>query len=426
MKCKMIAVIITLALLLVACGDTSAPTQESSQNETSSAPQSDSEEVVEQTTLDPEQVLLDFFGTHYFEGKAFMRADDEEIDGEVCAVFGVGTNTAEKFTTEQWLAVAPSGTVYEYDIIMALWSPYGDSPSPSTDGMSVTMDDCLYMLNEVYTEMYSVEYYDTEDQVKKAVYLNEDDFVNDIPPAMLIGVGESVPEGYAADPAEAVYYPIYNFTSLYELEEHLSLYFTQQYIDNQRQYFGYNFLEHDGTLYLVRGGRGYGMFGIDFDSIDYSKMVDNTLLIDGIGWGEYYGKFLVEFVQEGDGWKIASDRYIAPYLLLNINTDMYPVEVPDLLSFATNEVEYTATGDFEAGLTMPNRDSVTHYGDYYDILPEYITLLEMMGFEVTMDGHEGFYMLEQQKDGYLITVNAFFMNEVDAVTVEIGVQEAQG
>ncbi len=76
------------------------------------------------TDLTYENALAKVVGGEYLEGRALMRVEDQEILGNLCAVFKVGTNTEEKFTTEDWLAVSKNGTVYIYDIIADEWSEY--------------------------------------------------------------------------------------------------------------------------------------------------------------------------------------------------------------------------------------------------------------------------------------------------------------
>ncbi len=59
--------------------------------------------------------IIAVVGEEYIAGRSFMRAEDEIIYDNLCAVFRIGTNTSEKFTTEEWLAVTHDGTdVYWY------------------------------------------------------------------------------------------------------------------------------------------------------------------------------------------------------------------------------------------------------------------------------------------------------------------------
>lgn len=59
----------------------------------------------------------------------------------------------------------------------------------------------------------------------------------------------------------ASYYAVENMRSIDEVEEYLKQYLTDSLID--RTMLENDFLEKDGTLYAVRGGRGYGYYGID-------------------------------------------------------------------------------------------------------------------------------------------------------------------
>jgi len=58
----------------------------------------------------------------------------------------------------------------------------------------------------------------------------------------------------------ASYYEVKNYSSIKEIKDHISgcidkSAFSEQQIDN-------DFLEKDGKLYAIRGGRGYGYYGI--------------------------------------------------------------------------------------------------------------------------------------------------------------------
>ncbi len=87
----------------------------------------------------------------------------------------------------------------------------------------------------------------------------------------LIPDSNAVPEGLFLDPAYAYLYPVTNFRSMSELQEELG-----QWIDLDADFLkeglALNFNEFDDALYLVRGGRGYGVHWIDPDS---AKLVES-------------------------------------------------------------------------------------------------------------------------------------------------------
>ncbi len=373
-----------------------------------------------------ESVLIDVIGTDYFEGRAVMRADDEEIFGEICAVFKVGTNNEEHFTTEEWLAVSPNNTVYKYDVALDGWAEFSVSAESMAQTSQVSVQDCVYALNEVYSDRFSAEYYDTEDMIKKAVYESEAAYNDGQAPALLLGLNEAIPNGYYADPADATYMPVYNFNSKAELNEHFGNYFTQRYLHNIQALISNNFLDFEGALYLVRGGMGYGMLSVNFDTIDYQAMQDNTLLIDRLLFGEADGKSRLTFAEENGSLKIDSDNFLLMYDLYHVNPDLEYVLVPDFLAFDNENMMPTAPDLFIASETTADTYSVKYLGDYYNVLPEYVNLLKILGFNIIIDGHEGFYSAEKYEGDYTVTVNAYFLNEEDGVMVEINKQAAEG
>ncbi len=425
----LIVLLIVVSLALVACTGKS-----DDENANSSLSQifgnieasGGSSSVVTSTEVDYESILIDAVGADYLEGKAIMRADDEEVFGADCAVFKIGTNTDEQFVTETWLAVSKDlhTNVYEYDVAGDIWSEF-IADLPLTVEL---MQNCIYALNEVYIERFSAEYYDREDMVKKAFYESEQAFNDGEGPFMLIGLNDAVPEGYFHDPAEVTYFPVYNFSKKSEIYEHFNLYFTEGYLAGLQDSFDRNFYELDGELYLTRGSMGYGAYSIDLDSIDYSNIQNNTLIVNTLYFGEPDGKIGVKFAQENGTVKIDNDSFILMYDLYNVNRDWEFIEVPDLEAFVTENLLPTDSALIVADETSVDSYSIKYPEDYYSYLPDYIALLELLGFEIIMDGYEGFYSLEKYSDNYLLTVNAYLINadDEDGVVLEIIKQEAVG
>ncbi len=434
MKKSLIAIFI-ISILLSSCSKTSDSPLEDNTDVPSSNVQDDIKDNEQDTTeqdseeptdvqvdadFDYEQALIDYVGLDFLEGRAFIRADDDEILGQLCAVFQIGTNSPEKFTTEQWLAVDKNGMVYSYDIVLDEWSTF-------TVPDKLSLADCMYMLNEVVREEFATEYYDSADQTKQAVYESEDAYKDYHLPIMLIAENETVPDGYIADPADASYFSVYNFSSKAELKEHLSLYFTQNYIENIQRSIDENFLEFEGALYLVRGGRGYGSEGIDLDTVDYDDMQNNIVIVDLVSHGEVYSKGYVIFVEEDGINKIDSYYNVGMYSLFFESSDIETYAVaPDFFAFANRNEAYTADFDYIASDTIPNAYEMTYLGDYSDLLPKYITFLKQLDYEVIIDGHEGYYSLEQRQGDHIVTINAYFLNEEDGVRVEVGFSVANG
>ncbi len=373
-----------------------------------------------------ESVLVDVIGANYFEGRAVMRADDEEIFGEICAVFQVGTNTDERFVTEEWLAVSPNLQVYKYDVALDEWEKITSTSQNSGEVSEVDMANCLYALNEIYRDEFYAEYYDTNDMIKRAVYKSVDDFNNGAAPAMLLGINEDTPSGYFDDPTEVTYMPVYNFSSKEDIYEHFNLYFTQNYVSDMEWRIEHNFLEFDGALYLARGAMGYGAFSINLDTVDYVNVQNNTLIIEMLFFGEPDGYTVVKFVDENGALKIDSYNYLLMYDLHNVNLDWEFVEVPDFLAYASENSLPTAPDLFINSETQVDKYSVEYLGDYYSALQEYVKLLEQLDFNVVIDGYEGYYSAEKYYGDYTVTVNAYLLNEEDGAVVEIVKQAAVG
>lgn len=75
-------------------------------------------------SIDQFEILSNALGKN-IEGKMIVETGDEEINGEMCKLFSVGTDSQEKFMAEQHFAVSPNGDIYYIDILQgADWIPY--------------------------------------------------------------------------------------------------------------------------------------------------------------------------------------------------------------------------------------------------------------------------------------------------------------
>lgn len=116
-----------------------------------------------------------------------------------------------------------------------------------------------------------------------------------------------LPEGCWEDPAMASYYPVKNFATNAEVRAYLEQFMSPDVVSEK---FHDDFLEYDGSLYLIRGGRGYGTLlcmpeslryvgeenGNRIASIDYEmfEAVDHTATL--------------VFSPEGEGWRLTDIR----------------------------------------------------------------------------------------------------------------------
>ncbi len=373
------------------------------------APQEGRGQTTENIPFNYEQALVASLGSDYFEGRALRRAEDQVILGKVCAVFQVGTNAPEKFTTEEWLAVDTYGSIYTYDIVFDEWSLYS----------AKMVENALYMLNEIYSDSFNAELSDSAEDTKKAVYESERAFNNNEDPAMLIPPNASVPSGYIADPLGNTYVPVYNFSSKAEVHNYFSQFFTKEYMENMQWRLEGNFFEFDGEFYLVRSGMGYGVISIDLDSLDISTMKDDALIINTLAFGEFDGNYRVEFVEEDGVLKINSDFFISMYDRYNTIPGLEGLGVPDFLAFASNNMQYTKKELIVSSEPLPSTQRIIYLGEYDKTLPEYAKIFELFDFEVIVNGDDGFYMFEKYYDDFTLSVDAYFMVEEEGVIVEI-------
>ncbi len=84
----------------------------------------DDSEGVAMSYEDAADIIFNTLGSKV-DNKALLDNDVEEINGVLCRLITVGTNTPEKFTAEEHFAVAPNGYIYVMDIIAGgVWVDY--------------------------------------------------------------------------------------------------------------------------------------------------------------------------------------------------------------------------------------------------------------------------------------------------------------
>ncbi len=189
------------------------------------------------------------------------------------------------------------------DFVEVITKHMGDEPTPPTEVTSIGTDteiapetekepidlsdmteeemkEALLPYLEAYNlwllETFGVEadfdnphfrYYNSEEEAYDKSLSELSDFT------AIVKGNEEAPEGLTLDPALASCYPISNFSSLAELEGYVG-----QYIDLENEDFSRrlksNLFEHDGVLYLLRGGRGYGTLEIDVSSARFASDED--------------------------------------------------------------------------------------------------------------------------------------------------------
>ncbi len=361
-------------------------------------------------SFDYEQKLIDFMGYTYFDGKVIMRDENQKILGEVCAVFRVGTGSAEKFSTVQWLAVDNKGNIYRYNVALDEWI--------ILDNKAI-MKDCIYLLNQVYRKEFAADYGETIDETKQAVYASKKSYENSDDPVSLIPLNAPVPRGYFADPASLMYMPVYNFSKKSDIFAYLSTYFSMKYLEEIYMSINENFLAFGDDLYLIRDSREYSTTNIDFDSIDYNSVQNNVLIASLLRNGKSFGKAKISFIDEGGRLRLYSNTPIIMYEMDDVSSSMAFVEVPDFEAFISNNHLRTSYQSFVSSKTKMNTYHVTYLGQYNEDLLNYKNLLELLGYKLITEGHENLYTLEKHERDFKVRIHINTSNKNNEVQVEI-------
>jgi hypothetical protein len=100
----------------------------------------------------------------------------------------------------------------------------------------------------------------------------------------------------------ASYYEVKNAHTIDELEADLKQYLADGVLD--RKALENDFLEKDGKLYAVRGGRGYGYYGIDPAVWERTGDSSVNVLFKILDEPQEGKQASFTFVHTADGWKI--------------------------------------------------------------------------------------------------------------------------
>ena len=103
----------------------------------------------------------------------------------------------------------------------------------------------------------------------------------------------------------ARYYAVSNFKTIAELREYITQYVTADLIDSETS-FRDDFVEKDGRLLAVRGGRGYGYYGIDpsrWNRTEADEAEVQLKILDEVQEDRFMMLF---FSKENDGWKVSA------------------------------------------------------------------------------------------------------------------------
>lgn len=177
------------------------------------------------------------------------------------------------------------------------------APAPEAVVSPEELLDRLYfhldLINQCYAETYGAELGST---AYRLVYTSlEAAMAGEAPIAV---VEESAADhSNITDPTDSTLYEILNFKTNAEALAYLQQYMTP---DIAGELF-HEFLEMDGKLYMVYGGRGYGAEQLDLDSASVSVSGDTcSVTLDFCLFDEKVNTCTVSFAKQGEDWIITA------------------------------------------------------------------------------------------------------------------------
>ncbi len=188
-----------------------------------------------------------------------------------------------------------------------------EAPSESSADFSEQAQGGMIFLNEIYRETFGAEYDFEDEMLMQAAFESEQAYMNGEDPAALYLPTEEAPSGLFLDPSYALYIPVLNFRSMQELTANASEYITDAYMQTIQAGLEDNFFEYEGTLYLVRGARGYGSTSLDLDTVAVHEEKENAMQAELLTFGEYDGEVVAEFTMDNGRWKINTTTEILPH-----------------------------------------------------------------------------------------------------------------
>ena len=152
---------------------------------------------------------------------------------------------------------------------------------PSQEEVSSLTDETIKPYLDAYNQIITSDFgAETESTPYLRLYASEEDAMSNDPSKILklVPDGEEIQEDYIIDPAYAQCFEVKNFSSKNEIKAHFS-----QFVDTDAEFFKNEFdslfMEYDGKLYKVLGGRGYGSLKIDPNSAVIAKSSDNAYTV---------------------------------------------------------------------------------------------------------------------------------------------------
>lgn len=159
----------------------------------------------------------------------------------------------------------------------------------------------ILCLNSCELEMFDADV-DFEDEYF-CVYESEEAYDDGRGPVVKLyqeGEEATVSE-YFLDPVMSSYYPVRNFQTNEEVRAHLEEFLSPEIVAEK---FHDDFLEYDGTLYLMRGARGYGAITCDTESVAFLEKQGDSYYatMDYLYFGDYDYTVKLEFQKKDGKW----------------------------------------------------------------------------------------------------------------------------
>lgn len=173
-------------------------------------------------------------------------------------------------------------------------------PEPSPEELLAALRFHLDLINQCYAETCGAELGSTE---YSRVYTSEEAMMAGEAPIEIVE-RSTIDGSNLTDLTDSVLYEILNFKTNAEALAYLEQYMVP---DVAQALFPNEFLEMDGKLYMVYGGRGYGAEQLDLNSAAISVSGDTcSVTLDLCLFEEKSGTCTVSFAKQGENWIITA------------------------------------------------------------------------------------------------------------------------
>ena len=163
------------------------------------------------------------------------------------------------------------------------------------------LEESLSFLNSYFQETYGIEV--DWDNTHSRIYASEEACMNGEPPIEVRAGAIEMSESH--DPLMASVFPATNVTTMDQWKELLRRYVSDSIISQWEQEQDC-IVEYNGILYLLRGGRGYGVYNLKLDSAELISQEEGycKLTVDCYYFEEYECTYQVELQWTSGRWII--------------------------------------------------------------------------------------------------------------------------